>query len=51
MVHMSREIEIWADLFDEVIIAAPVRTEEPTGFAVPINRRNVSLSPQMVDRW
>jgi len=43
----SREIEIWADLFDEVIIAAPIRKEEPTGFAVPINRRNVSLSPQV----
>ena len=43
----AREIEIWADLFDEVIIAAPVRKEEPTGFAIPINRRNVSLSPQM----
>ena len=43
----AREIEIWADLFDEVIIAAPVRREKPTGFAIPINRRNVSLSPQI----
>jgi glycosyltransferase involved in cell wall biosynthesis len=43
----AHEIEIWADLFDEVIIAAPVRKEEPTGFAVPIDRGNVSLSPQI----
>jgi len=43
----AREIEIWADLFEEVIIAAPVRRERPTGFAVPIDRRNVSLSPQI----
>jgi len=43
----AREIEIWADLFDEVIIAAPIRREKPTGFAIPINRRNVSLSPQI----
>ena len=43
----AREIEIWADLFDEVIIAAPIRKEEPTGFAVSIDRRNVSLSSQI----
>ena len=43
----AREIEIWADLFDEVIIAAPIRKEAPTGFALPINRPNVSLSPQI----
>jgi len=43
----AREIEIWADLFDEVILAAPVRREKPTGFAVSIDRSNVSLSPQM----
>jgi len=43
----SREIDIWADLFPEVLIAAPCRDREPTGLAVPFTRPNVAIVPQM----
>lgn len=42
----AREIDIWADLFQDVTIAAPCRTSEPPGFAVPFARRNISIVPQ-----
>ena len=42
----AREIEIWADLFDEILIAAPRRDEEPPGDCAPIDRANVRVAPQ-----
>ena len=42
----AREIEIWADLFDEIVIAAPSREQEPPGDCAPISRANVRIAPQ-----
>lgn len=42
----AREIDIWADLFTEVVIAAPCRREAPAGDCLPFTRSNVSLYPQ-----
>lgn len=42
----AREIEIWADLFDEILIAAPSREEEPPGDCALIDRSNVLVAPQ-----
>ena len=41
------EIEIWADLFSEVVIAAPCRTTMPPEDYLVLNRPNISLIPQM----
>jgi glycosyltransferase involved in cell wall biosynthesis len=43
----TREIDVWADLFSEVVIAAPVRIEQPPGDCVPFLRSNISLRPQV----
>jgi glycosyltransferase involved in cell wall biosynthesis len=42
----TREIDVWADLFSEVVIAAPVRTEKPPGDCGPFLRSNISVLPQ-----
>lgn len=42
----AREIDIWADLFPEVRIAAPVRHETPPDDAVVFSRPNISIVPQ-----
>lgn len=42
----AREIEIWADLFAEVVIAAPCRDEVPPANTCQINRTNVRIAPQ-----
>ena len=43
-----REIEMWADLFSTVRIAAPCRRhEKPPGDCLPIRRTNVSISPKI----
>lgn len=42
----AREIDIWADLFPEVLIAAPCRDEMPPGDCVPFTRPNISILPQ-----
>ena len=41
----AREIEIWADLFPEVVIAAPCLDTEPSGDTAPIDRDNVTMYP------
>jgi glycosyltransferase involved in cell wall biosynthesis len=41
-----REIDIWADLFDEVVIAAPCRQEAFPGDCLPFRRANIALVPQ-----
>jgi hypothetical protein len=42
----AREIDIWADLFPEVLIAAPCRDEMPAGDCLPLTRPNIDLAPQ-----
>jgi glycosyltransferase involved in cell wall biosynthesis len=42
----AREIDIWADLFPEVVIAAPCRAEAPAGDCLPFTRSNIWLFPQ-----
>ena len=42
----AREIDIWADLFEEVRIAAPCRSEAPSSDCLAFTRRNISLAPQ-----
>jgi len=41
------EIDIWADLFPEVVIAAPLRRAHPPGDAIPFTRPNISITPQL----
>lgn len=42
----AREVEVWADLFDEVAIAAPLSETEPAGDCPAIARSNVRVVPQ-----
>jgi glycosyltransferase involved in cell wall biosynthesis len=42
----AREIDIWADLFPRVSIAAPCREEEPPGDCLPFTRANIEVVPQ-----
>jgi glycosyltransferase involved in cell wall biosynthesis len=43
-----REIEMWADLFSTIRIAAPCRRDEkPPGDCLPIRRTNVCISPKI----
>jgi glycosyltransferase involved in cell wall biosynthesis len=42
----AREIQIWADMFDEVLIAAPCREQEPPGDCALLDRNNFSIAPQ-----
>ncbi len=41
----AREIDIWADLFETVVIAAPLRRAACPGAAVPFTRSNISIWP------
>jgi glycosyltransferase involved in cell wall biosynthesis len=41
------EIDIWADLFQDVVIAAPCRDELPPGDCLPFTRRNICVAPQL----
>jgi glycosyltransferase involved in cell wall biosynthesis len=42
----AREVEVWADMFDEVIIAAPLRETAPLCDCGPVDRSNVQIMPQ-----
>jgi glycosyltransferase involved in cell wall biosynthesis len=42
----AREIDIWADLFPEVIIAAPCRDEAPPLDSLPFTRANIRIAAQ-----
>jgi glycosyltransferase involved in cell wall biosynthesis len=42
----TREIDVWADLFSEVGIAAPLRREPPPGDCMPFTRQNITIVPQ-----
>lgn len=41
----AREIDIWADLFPEVVIAAPRRTSPAPADALPFTRTNIVMHP------
>ncbi len=43
----AREIDIWADLFPRVIIAAPCRDAAPPRDCLPFSRPNISIDPQV----
>lgn len=43
----TREIDIWADLFKNVLIAAPLRNHEPPADCILFTRNNISIVPQM----
>jgi glycosyltransferase involved in cell wall biosynthesis len=43
----AREIDIWADLFPELVIAAPCRDAEPPGDCLPFTRANITIDPQV----
>ncbi len=50
----AREIDVWADLFPELVIAAPCRNEKPPGDWVAFTRPNISIAPQREaggDNW
>jgi len=42
----TREIDIWADLFPEVVIAAPCRDEAPPNDCLPFTRPKICIQPQ-----
>ncbi len=42
----AHEIDIWADLFSRVVIAAPLRNQEPPGDCVAFTRGNIDVAPQ-----
>jgi glycosyltransferase involved in cell wall biosynthesis len=41
-----REIDIWAELFPEVVVASPVRNEPPPGDSLPYESLNIRMAPQ-----
>jgi glycosyltransferase involved in cell wall biosynthesis len=43
----AREIEVWAGLFSEILVAAPFRREPPPGDCVAFVHTNISVRPQM----
>ena len=43
----AREIDIWADLFPAVSIAAPCRDAAPPGDCIPFSRSNIGIEPQV----
>lgn len=43
----AREIDIWADLFPEIVIAAPLRHAAPPSDSIPFERNNISLNRQL----
>jgi glycosyltransferase involved in cell wall biosynthesis len=50
----TREIELWADLFPQVIIAAPCRNVKPPSDCLPLERENIQIVPQLErggDTW
>lgn len=43
----TREIDIWADLFDKIFIAAPLRKTSPPADCIPFTRNNIFIVPQI----
>ncbi len=46
----AREIDIWADLFPEVVIASPCVDGPPTGDCLPFTRANIRITPVAIAR-
>ena len=42
----AREIEVWAEMFENVVIASPIRDEPPPGDSAALDRENISIEPQ-----
>jgi glycosyltransferase involved in cell wall biosynthesis len=42
-----KEIEIWADLFPEVVIASPLREEKPPDDNLFFTKKNIYIAPQI----
>ena len=42
----AKEIEVWAELFSEIVIAAPCRMSFPSSETCKINRTNIRVAPQ-----
>ena len=42
----AREIEVWSDLFEDVVIAGPVRNQVPPADCAPLERSKISIDPQ-----
>jgi glycosyltransferase involved in cell wall biosynthesis len=42
----TREIDIWADLFPQILVASPLRNEAPPDDCLPFTRPNISMIPQ-----
>lgn len=43
----AREIDLWADLFPQVFIAAPLRYTPPPRDCLPFSRKNIHIIPQL----
>lgn len=43
----TREIDIWADLFPQVLIASPCRQGLPPGDCLSFTRPNIAMAPQL----
>jgi glycosyltransferase involved in cell wall biosynthesis len=43
----AREIDVWADLFPSLVIAAPCRQAAPPGDATAFTRSNIRIEPQI----
>lgn len=43
----TREIDIWADLFKKVLIAAPLGSDALPAHCMPFTRNNISILPQL----
>jgi len=41
----AREVDVWADLFSQVVIAAPLRLDAPPDDSLPFQRSNISMFP------
>jgi len=42
----ARELEVWADLFEAVTVAGPLRHARPAGDCLPVRRHNIGMAPQ-----
>lgn len=42
----AREIDIWADLFSEIVIASPLLHAQPPRDCLPFSRSNIRMAPQ-----
>lgn len=42
----AREIDLWAELFPQVVIASPCRVSTPPGDCLPFARPNIRMAPQ-----